>query len=134
MTKLGNSLLAIVLLFFAYPASAEFKISWVEFENGNYEFTLTNIGDEPETITSVIANRRASHPRCKLLPVYAPDWEVTLLRSDIDLKKEGWGRKYIKETTLPFAGIIVGVFSKDICGEILEIKILTEDREVVFTM
>ncbi len=124
-------LVLILLLLIPVQVQAELSITYRLMGSGNEEGILQNKGDDKIDIYLIIGNRKPNRKVCVLKPT-SSEYGNSILRSDIDFVKEGWGRKYLEKVTLEFGDTIEFVWPKA-CGGMLELRIKTSEGDKIFS-
>lgn len=88
--------------------------------------SLTNIGDEPVTITRAIINNRSDDENCILMPFEAAN-ERSLIRRTVP--RPDWPQNFV----LP-VGDSIGFIAATYCNQLIRMEVITTDGTVDFEL
>ena len=131
----ANYFLAVCSILLAWaaplPALAELRARIVRFDNGNAEVEVQNVGDIREVILYGIVNRKSNKLTCVLRPVQSMDGSFRYFtRSDSELSE--YGLVSLDSIPLDFGDVVTFSAFRG-CGRLIELRIISTEREVLFT-
>lgn len=125
--------LCFVVLTAPTNANSEIRAQFVRFSIGNTEVTIQNYDDQPEIVTYGVANRKGNDPTCVLRPVRSKEGlGEFFIRSDFELNPD-FRLEWIDSIKLKFGDTVTLTAFRG-CGRLIELKIFTALRELVFNL